>query len=1080
MACFFTSQAQITTSSMNGYVSDGKDSLPGATVIAVHVPSGTRYSTITNNRGYYQLQGMRTGGPYQIDVSYVGFHPARITDIRLQLAETYTCNVKLIPCTNLEEVTVKSTTSKYSNGKTGASTHISSSRMKVFPNISRSICDILKLSPYSNGKGFGGRDQRMNNFSVDGANFNYNMGLDGNVLPGGGTPISMDAIEEAMINLAVYDVRQTNFIGAAVNIVTKSGTNRLQGTAYTYIKNENLRGNKVDGYDLGEREKEARNIYGFTLGGAIRKNKLFFFLSGEYENSPYPIHKWTLSEDGQENLTDQISRVTAEDMERFSRDLKEMYGFNTGSWTNFNGSATVYRLLTRLDWNINDRHKFMLRYNYTTHQKDNNVVGPALGIKGSPVSRYSMSFRNSTWQDVNNVHSLTGELYSYLRKNISNQLLLSFTFNDGNNRKCDGDFPTIDIMKPDEAGTNRAFMNAGYDQHAWNNGITERVWAITDNLSIQTGKHYIMAGMSFELQNLSNCYLRYGAGYYRYASYEDFVNQAAPVAFALCYSLTGDKRAPAKVNYRQVSLYAQDDYQITHNLKLTYGIRVDIPIYANKRHENPSIAEYTFNSTKLSTAYWPQSTPLFSPRVGFNFDLLGNNIVVIRGGSGIFTGRFPMIFLSKMQEGSGMLKNTVSTQKAGDALLTALAGGVRTREEILRDIAPRFPDLFRTEPGAVSNITTIDRHFKMPQVWKSSLAADYHLPLPFPSLLTVEGSFIKDINSIIQLDMNVIAPDDPAMTRFSGPDNRYRYPGDTEKRYHENITNAILMTNSKKGYSAYFNATLNMNPVKDLEFMVAYTYSRSEVMTNNRSNQVDNAWTQEPSVMGPNYQKLHAAQYLQTPHRVIAQISYAREYARYFATSLSLFYSGEHAGNYSYLYDGDMNNDGVEYDLIYIPRSKDELRFANQTVGETTFTAEEQREAFWAFINQDPYLKKHKGKYAEAYTAYLPWYNRFNLRLLQDFKIKTGQSVNTLQLSVDIMNVGNLLNNSWGVTKNITACNSGKLLELKEVNEAGEPVYTMCTIKKDGKDTLPCKTFEPDRSSDNCWQLQIGIRYIFK
>ena len=1079
MAYLSTTQAQITTSSMNGYVSDGKNSLPGATVIATHLLSGSRYSTITNQQGYYQLQGMRTGGPYQIDISYVGFRPSTGKGIYLQLAIPYTYNTVLIPSTDLEEVVVKSTISKYSNGKTGASTHVGSAQIKLLPNVTRSLTDILKLTPYSNGNGFGGRDQRMNNFSVDGANFNYNMGLDGKVLPGGGSPISIDAVEETMINIATYDIRQTNFIGAAINIVTKSGTNDLKGSLYTYIKNEHLRGNNVDGYHLGEREKEARDIYGFTLGGPVIKNKIFFFINGEYEYSPFPIHKWKLSTDGQEDPVNHISRVTSKDMERFSNDLREMYEYNTGSWTNFNGQTTTCRLLMRADWNINDHQKFMIRYNYTTQKKDINLVGAALGIKGTPVSRYSMSFRNSMWQDMNDVHSLTAELFSYLSKNITNQILVSFTFNNGNNRKCKGDFPTIDIMKPDDSGTNRAFMNAGYEQHAWNNGITERVWAITDNLSFQMGRHNFTTGMSFESQNLSNCYLRYGAGYYRYASYEDFINKAAPVAFALGYSLSKDKRAPAKVNYRQFSIYAQDDYQITQNLKFTYGIRVDIPIYANKRYENPSIAEYTFYDTKLSTAYWPESFPLFSPRIGFTYDLSGNNIIILRGGSGIFSGRFPMIFLSKMQEGSGMLKNTVSTQKNGDPLLAALAGGIRTREKILQDIAPLFPDRFPTEPGAVNNITTIDRHFKMPQVWKSSLAVDYQLPLPFPSLLTLEGTFIKDIHAIMQEDVNTIHADDPRMTRFIGPDNRYHYPGDTEKRYHEDITNAILMRNSGKGYSANFNITLNAHPWKDVEFMAAYTYSKSKTITSNKSNQVDNAWTQEPSVMGPNYQKLHTAQYLQTPHRVIAQFSYTRQYARLFSTSLSLFYTGEYAGNYSYLYDGDMNNDGIEYDLIYIPRTKEELHFADRQTGEITFTAEEQKEAFWTFINQDPYLKKHKGEYAEAYAANLPWYDRFNLRVVQDFKIQTGQHVNTIQFSVDIMNLGNLLHNSWGVTQTISACNNGKLLELKEVNETGEPVYTMCPIKKDGQDILPNKTFETNRSSENCWQLQIGIRYIF-
>lgn len=1077
--CYFTGEAQVTTSAMNGYVADGQDSLPGATVIAVHTPSGSRYATTTNRQGYFQLQGLRPGGPYKIECSYVGFQKTVITDVYLQLAETYTCNVILHSSAQLDEVTVTGTNSQFANGKTGATSHIGKKAIRLFPTITRSLSEVLKLSPYSNGNGFGGRDQRMNNYSVDGANFNYNMGLDGKVLPGGGNPISMDAIEEIQVSIAPYDVRQTNFIGGAVNVVTKSGNNRFQGSAYLYTKNEHLRGNKVNHADLGERETEAHEIYGFTLGGPILKNKLFFFVNGEFENAPQPIHKWKLSTDGQDNLTDKISRVTAEDMSRFSNDLKQMYGYNTGSWTDFDGNTNVYRLLTRLDWNINDHHKFMLRYNYTSHRKDNSPVGAALGISGTPVSRYSMTFRNSTWKDLNNVHSLTAELNSHLKKNIHNQLLVSFTFNDGNKRECKGNFPTVDIMKPDETGTNRAFMNAGYEQHAWNNGIDEKVWSITNNFSIQTGKNYLTAGLCFESQDVSNCYMRYGAGYYRYASYEDFVNKAAPVAFALCYSLTGDRRALSDVHYQQFSMYVQNEQNINRRLKLTYGIRMDIPIYANKRYENPSIADYTFNNVKLSTAYWPKSTPLFSPRIGFNYDLSGDNTLKLRGGSGIFTGRFPLIFLSKMQEGSGMIQTTVSTQKAGDELLAALAGGIRTPQEVLEEIAPLFPDRFPLKPGAVNNIVTIDRDFKMPRVWKSSLAIDYRFPFSFMTRLTLEGTFTKDIKTIVQRDMNIIANDDSKITRFAGADKRYRYPGNTEKRIHENITKAILMGNSSKGYSANFSATLNVHPLPELDFMAAYTYSASQTMTNNKSNQVDGAWEQEPSVMGPNNQELHNAQYLQAPHRAIAQISYTKAYARHFATTLSLFYEGQTPGNYSYLYNNDMNNDGIDYDLIYIPRTREELRFADQKVDNVTFTAEEQRDAFWAFVNQDPYLKKHKGEYAEAYAAYLPWYHRFNLQILQDFKLKTGQQTNTLQFSLNIMNLGNLINNSWGIIKSNSACNNGKLLQFKEVNTQGEPVYTMTTIKKDDQIILPYKTFEDNRTTENCWQLQIGIRYIF-
>ena len=1073
-----TSYSQVTTSSISGLIfNEEKEPLPGAIIKAIHEPSGTIYSTVSNTKGKYYIQDARPGGPYKIDISYIGYQRAVFTKIYLSLSETYSCNAILQSSAILDEIIVTGTASKFAGEKTGASTRITSEDIRLLPNINRSLGSIVQLSPYANRSGtIGGRDQRMNNYNIDGANFNYNMGLDGASLPGGGNPISIDAIEEVQVGIAPYDVRQTNFIGAVVNVATKSGTNMFRGSAYSYIKNENLRGNTIDGESLGKRPEERLNIYGFTLGGPIIKNKLFFFVNAEYENRPYLIHKWKLSTDGKEDQDNMISRVTASDMQRFSRDLKEMYGYDTGSWTDFNGGLNTYRAIARIDWNISEKHKMMLRYNYTSQQQDNNLVGNALGINGGPVSIYSMTFRNSTWKQFNNVSSLTAELNSRIGASMNNKLLVSYTFNDGNKRECNGDFPTVDIMKPDASGINRSFMNAGYEQHAWRNGIQEKVWSITDNIALQFGNHYVTAGVSFESQNVSNTYMRYGAGYYRYASYEDFINKAAPVAFALTYSLTGKEKALADVHYNQYSVYAQDEYNPNMQLKLIYGVRMEIPSYVNKKYANPSITNYDFNGTKLSTAHWPKATPLFSPRVGFNYDLLGNKALKIRGGTGIFTGRFPLIFLSKMQEGSGMLQTTVSTTQANDPLLAALAGGIRNPQQLLSDIAQQFPDKFPTKPGAVNSIITIDRNFKTPQVWKNSLAVDYILPLPFKADLTLEGTFIKDINAIVQRNLNVIPFNDPSMSRFNGPDNRYYYPGNVEKRIHKEITHAMVMTNTHKGYSYNLNATLHMTPVNGLNIMAAYTYTKSRTMSSNASNQIEGAWQQEPTVQGANHLSLRNARYVYSPHNVIARINYSFNYGNNFSTGISLLYNGSRTGTYSYIYDGDMNNDGYQYDLMYVPANPNEINLQELKVGNRVFSIEEQRKALWSYIKQDPYLEKHLGEYTEGFGAFLPWLNIFDLRLTQDFKINVGKTTNTLQLCFDIANLGNLLNSSWGVPQKAV---TSQLLTYKGKNQNGEPIYTMKTINEKGNAILPYKSFTSNRNSSNCWQLQLGIRYIF-
>lgn len=1076
-------RAQVTTASLGGRVTDGQEALIGVTILALHDESGTQYAGITNSKGYFSLSGLRVGGTYTVEASYVGHQNTVIKDIRPNLSETYQLDIVLKPSAMLDEVVVTGKASRFAGNKTGAVTHIRESQWQALPNISRSITDMATLSPYAQGTRLGGRDQRQNNYTVDGANFNFNMGLDGAVLPAGGNPISIDALEEIQVSVAPYDVRQSHFIGGSVNAVTKSGTNRYSASAYTYFRSENLRGNKVEGEDLGERLEDRRTIYGFTLGGPIIKNKLFYFVNGEYEHVPKPIHKWRTSTNGIMDQQNQISRTTGEDMDAFRQALISKYGYDPGSYTDFSGVNDTYRLMARLDWNISDRHRLMMRYNFTSNKTDNNVVGAAFNMNGNPVSKYSMAFRGSCWQATNSINSWTAELNSRVGDFGSNQLIGSYTANNANKREPLGpSFPTIDILAPDETGKMFGYMNAGNDQHVWNNGIEEKSWSVTNNFTLPLGSHKLMAGVSYESTMASNCYMRYASGYYRYNSLEDFRNDATPVAFGICYSLTGDDRALSDVHYDELSVYLQDDWNVTPRLKLLYGVRMDMPFYRNDRYANPKISEYDFNGTRLSTSEWPKSLPLIAPRAGFSYDVPGIQRLKIRGGIGIFNGRFPLIFLSKMQEASGMLQHTYTTINDRE-VLDALAGDIRGRGETIAMLKEQFPDKFPSEKEAsVSNIATIDRDFKMPQVWKASLAADYQLPLPFPADITLEGTYVKDMNAIYYQDLNIRPANDETMSRFNGADNRLLYPGNTKKRIYENINYAILMKNTSKGYSYTLNATLNAEPINNLHTMLAYTFTRSRVISNSNSNQVDNAWRQEPAIDGPNYQMLHNSSSMSSPHRLMGMATYRFELFRHLGTQVSLHYEGMHAGAYTYKFSNDMNNDGISQDLLYIPADRAELEsfhFQEYKSGKRTFSSEEQREAFWAFVNQDPYLKKRKGKYTEAYGSYRPWYNRFDLRFVQDVHINMGKTAHLLQVSLDIMNIGNLFNSSWGCMHDSGASNNGNLLQFMKTNENNEPVYTMPSIIVDESPELPTRSTWVSRKTSQCWQMMIGVKYIF-
>ena len=497
-------QAQVTTASMSGTVMFQDEPVIGATVLAVHEPSGTNYGTITNVDGRFSLQGMRTGGPYKVTISYVGYQSAVYSGITLQLGENYNLNVKLKESSEtLDEIVITAAKTKFNTEKTGATTNISSSQITSLPTINRSISDIARLSPYASDMSFAGGDGRSTNFTVDGANFNNNFGLSDN-LPGGGNPISMDAIEEVQVVIAPFDVRQTNFIGGGINAITKSGTNTFKGSAYTYFQNQNMRGNSIDGEDLGARAKESKTIYGATFGGPIIKNKLFFFANVEVEKQPQQVIKWRARTEGEQpDENNYISRTTLSDMQKVSDFLRDKYGYDTGSATNFPADEKNLKLLGRIDWNITNGHKLSVRYNYTKNTAWNapnaNSMDGGSGSRlynTSRVGYQSMSFANSMYSQDNKVSSVSADLNSRFSDKISNQLLFTYTDIEDMRGTNSSPFPFIDILAGKDAEGNQImepYMSAGYELFTYNNGVKNKITSVIDNFTYFAGDHKITA-----------------------------------------------------------------------------------------------------------------------------------------------------------------------------------------------------------------------------------------------------------------------------------------------------------------------------------------------------------------------------------------------------------------------------------------------------------------------------------------------------------------------------------------------------------------------------------------------------------
>ncbi len=1067
-------QAQVTSSSMGGRVTDAEGAVVGATVIATHTPSGTTYGTVTNMEGRFNLNGMRVGGPYTVVVTFIGYGAYTQNNITLSLGENYVMNVVLSEeTTSLNEVFVTATRTKFSNEKTGAVTNITNNQIENLPMVSRSITEVTRLSPYGgNGMSFAGTDGRTANFTVDGANFNNNFGLS-DKLPGGGSPISLEAIEELQVVIAPYDVRQTNFIGGGVNAITKSGTNTFNASAYTYHRNENLRGDAVNGQQItGARDKDRNTTYGFTLGGPIIKNKLFFFVNGEMAKTPTIANRWRASTDGVADPDNFISRTTENDLKAVSDFVKSKYGYDTGSYTSFPADESNSKLLARLDWNITNKHRLALRYNYTKNRywSSPNASSMDGGTRMSEarMSQASMSYANSMYSMDNLVHSFSFDLNSRLSEKISNQFLATFSKLDDVRGTNSNEFPFIDILKDDQA-----YLSLGYELFTWNNGVHNNVLNIKDELTYYLGNHKIIGGIAFEYKMADNAYMRNGTGYYRYSSLDDFLNEATPEIVNLTYGYDGEMNPASRVRTNKIGAYAQDDWSVSERFKLSYGLRIDgISFNNNDLITNNAILDIDYAGRNIDTGKWPSTNIIFSPRVGFVWDTSGDKSLKVRGGTGLFSGNLPLVFFTNMPTNGGMVQyqaqiNAANAAKKGFSM-DEFAGGLVTDGNGNATIAALhdkltglgYPTTISPEDGTVpSAIAGVSSDFKMPQVLKTSLAVDYAFQTSFPFSASIEGIYNKTINGVSISDWSI--PSVGGFARFNGVDNRPLYPAG-----YRTATKAFVLENTSRGYGWTGNITLNAQPTKWLNLMAAYTHTVAKDVTGMPGSNAESAFTYVPTVEGPNNIKLHNSQYT-TPDRLVASLSAHDKSGNHF----SIIYEGWRGGqNYSYMTVNDINSDGYNYDAIYVP-TDDEV--ANN---QFRFVSADDKTRFMDYVHADDYLKNQQGKYAEAYSVYSPWVNRIDFGYKHDFVLKAGDTKHKLQLSFDIKNAMNLFNSSWGVAKylNPEIGSEARILKYEGVDADG--VATFSTPSSINGNT---QTFTPSYSLGQCWYGSIGIKYIF-
>ena len=1020
-------EAQVTTSSINGTITDSKtkETLIGASVVVRHMPTGTVYGAATNAKGNFAIQGLRPGGPYTVEVSYVGYKTVKIQNLSLSLGETETLNVKLTDDNQLSEVLVTGKKTNSLNAtRTGSATSFNRAAMDRVPTVSRSISDIARLTPQANGTGsFAGANSRYNSFQIDGAVNNDVFGLG----QSGKNAISLEAIDALQVVIAPFDVRQSGFTGAGMNAITKSGTNTFHGSAYDYYYNQDFYGTTA-GRDVKERKKlndQYENTVGFTVGGPIVKDKLFFFANGEYIKKLTPAT--FIPGDG-------LSKIKKDEADKVEKKLKDL-GYDAGGYLGHNVPEETYKALLRLDWNINAANHLTVRYSH--------ILDDQFNFSNSPTQ---LLFRNFGYGKRSITNTIVSELNTRFSNSLSNELRVSYSGIRDNRTFSGKPFPAVQI---DLAGGSR--IRAGVDANTPLNELGQDIFSLTNNLTWTKGNHTFTFGTHNELFKMRNLFVPNAYGYYEYRNrkfknasgkevsvlgLDDFLNIGTPEEVGpslyrqmkVNTNVTGDARWASEFWAGQVSLYAQDDWKASDKLRLTYGLRVDAPFFIDTPTENPA-----FNNSQIAkdygvtNNYLPKITPLFSPRIGFRYNVDDERLYVVRGGTGIFTGRVPFVWISNSFSNSGI--EFASTERRGKDV-----------ENVRFTSDPTSTVGTNNFVAGSSLINLVTKNFAYPQVWRSTLAFEAMLPGGIKASL--EGMFTKNLNNVSYRNYALVKSSEK---NYGDGEVRPIYKQRPDARLYSSV---IALENTDKGYSYNFTASLSKTFAFGLDASVSYTYGMTRGANDGASSIAKSNWEYNYSNDINADEVGYSSNDLR--HRLLAQLNYRVEYGKNFATTIGIVYNGQSGDRYSIIANNDLNADGSRNDLAYIPRTA-------TTVKGSAISYEE-------FLSQNPDIARFAGRITERNGFVTPFYHRFDVHFAQDFFVKVGGRRHTLQLNADVINFGNLLNRAWGMNPYILYSSISPITE-----------------KADGTYEFNLRTEKPWSYSDisSRWRAQVGIKYIF-
>jgi hypothetical protein len=1066
--------AQETTAEIQGLITVGNAGVAGATISAVHQPTGTKYVTTSRADGRYNLTNLKIGGPYLLQVSYVGMKAEKQDDINLLLGQSFKANFALVEAnSNLKEVVVSSNKQDkiFNNARTGSQETFNRNQITSLPTISRSYKDIIKLTPTYNSGSFGGQSTQLNNITIDGANFNNSFGLSGDI--GGQTgqnAVSLDAIEQIQVNTSPFDVKNGGFVGGGINSVSRSGTNTYSGSVYQYAKNKDWQGYEVNGAPytiVVPKQDYSYDLKGFTAGGAIIKNKLFIFVNGEQESNTTPGTTWTASSASNPANGSTISAANKDSLDKLASFLKSKYNYDPGAYQGYSYVASSKRLTAKIDWNIDENNTLTFKYNYL---KSASQIPPSNSGSASTrqASATALPFYGAGYEINNNANIFIAELNTKFSNTVSNKLQIGYTaLRDYRNALSSKEFPMVDILD----GNGKPFTSFGFELYTYGNKLNTDVYQLNDNLSFYAGKHEITVGTQSSFKKYLNGFSPNYEGTFRFASLNDFINSAnglgtKSTVYSLSYTLGSGAFPLVGPKDFEAGIYLQDKYRATDKLTITYGVRFDYSKFYNTFLYNPVVDTLTkfYNGTHANTGAAPNAAVQISPRIGFNYDVYGDQTLQVRGGAGLFQGAPPFVWISNQASNSGM----------------ALFGSFTNNNTNVFN-----PDVNAYRPAATAtlsksySINVTDPNYKFPQVFKSTLAADKKLGNGWT--LTAEGTYTKQFNaSVFQ---NIALPG-TGLIKLS--DGRYRFPyqssypfggtqmGGTTAATANNPTigNAIYMTNSDNGYA--WTGTLQIQKItKNFIFTAAYTRMEAKDAAVSGST-AQTMWGSKVTSDNPNNFTIGNSNNY-TPHRLIASVVYKKEFIKDQVTSVGMVY--EAAPNYatSYYVQGDVNNDGISYnDLMFVPKDPSQIKLINAS-GDTR-TQDELWNQLDNFISKNPYLSTRRGQFAERNAYVLPFFNKIDLNFTQDVKFTVGKNKHTLRFTADIYNFTNLLNKDWGVYYIPTT--TTPLVFSKIDTDGKTPVYTFPYL--DAVNKVPyTRPYKPSPSLGSRYQIQIGVRYLF-